>query len=215
MTDQERYDNVLKYLTQKFPGFNVQLKSNSGFMRALGGFLKLVGMSSFMTQYTTTISRTVYRPDLDPDWDTLSHEGIHVGDDSFWYKLSYLFPIPLVILALGAVGAFWSLWCLLFLISLLALAPFPSPGRVHWERRGYLMTTVCMVIKYDPTFVRSLSYRIWMRKHFTGGDYYYMAWGKDKIAKIIAEDTEHAIKIATGEIYDPVYSWVLPLVTDK
>lgn len=65
-------------------------------------------------------------------------------------------------------------WTSGFLFGGLALAaPWPAPWRCHWEMRGYIMNMAVLQWTMGPlsTVVRDLN-----AKHFTGPDYYFMAW---------------------------------------
>lgn len=74
-------------LSEEFPGFRIVPKSESGLMKAVDVFLKVVTlwrMSTFMNSFHTTVGTTVYTGD---SWDgkredekmiTLRHEAVHM-----------------------------------------------------------------------------------------------------------------------------------------
>lgn len=66
-------------------------------------------------------------------------------------------------------------WAALFIGGLALLTPLPSPGRVHWEMRGYTMTLAILVWTYGPPpdVVRGM-----VARHFYGPDYFYMSWSR-------------------------------------
>jgi len=66
-------------------------------------------------------------------------------------------------------------WETLVLVGGLALvAPWPAPGRVHWEKRGYAMSiAVRMWLSGRPPSPDSLAY---FERQFTGSNYFLMAW---------------------------------------
>lgn len=198
------YEKIYGYLSEHYPGFSVKSKAESKFMNALGWILQFVGIH--FSEFTTTIGRTVYGEDI--SGSTLAHEGIHVIDDSrapIRFKLGYLFP---QVLALGALGAFWYLPCLAFL---LALIPWPAYWRVKAERRGYMMSTVCNALVYGESYVRSQTYQAWLLRQFCGPNYYFMAWGRSRMIRLLKADTERAILIANGVWNDPDYFWACAL----
>lgn len=89
--------------------------------------------------------------------------------------------------------ALWSPWVLLTAVFLLALAPWPSPWRVKWERRGYKMTIAAHYWMYGG----SLSTTESLARYFTGFDYYRMSWSESQIVEMLAEDRE---AIEEGEV---------------
>lgn len=208
------YETLVAELKQVYPSLRIVFKDESRFMRALGWFLiHVVRIRAFMTDFTTTIGTTIY---LDVEaraeiaagrhpWRTVAHEAEHVRQDrrhqpaGAWFKFSYLFPVPLGLLALLALLAIpFSSWQLLWLIALVAFAPLPAPGRVYWERDGYRISILCDVLMYGDLYVQSAAYQAYMAKHFTGSDYYFMSWRPSAIRRMVLEDTQRAIAIAKG-----------------
>lgn len=201
-------------------GVTVSFKNESRLMRAIG-FVMFFN-PGFMTHYITTIGTTVYFPkraDVDravPPWQTLAHEGIHAGDYKHGrtrFVARYLFPQIMFPLALTAVAAIWlGPWALLSLVMLAAAAPWPSPGRTALERRGYMMTAMCDAIARGEAYVRTAEYQAYLQRHYTGPDYYYMCRDSEAVARFCMLDTEHAIAVAAGKVYDPDYSPVADLI---
>lgn len=82
---------------------------------------------------------------------------------------------------LGVVGssalAIWtSGWAAVaFFSGFVLLAPWPSPGRVHWERRGYAMSLMIYqaVFGQVPQLLRES-----VDRSFVGPTYYFMSWDR-------------------------------------
>jgi hypothetical protein len=149
---------------------------------------------NFMTAYTTTIWKTIYlnRPIQTfgtgkiSDLATINHEVQHVKDaialGPLAWAAMYLFPQILAPLAL--LGFFNpTLW-----VFLLALLPWPAPGRVWAEVRGYAMSLVTRSTMGLPVTTEHIEN---LREKFTGWHYYRMAWRwkpvHDAIQKRFAE----------------------------
>jgi len=81
-------------------------------------------------------------------------------------------------------------WLLLTAVSLLALAPWPSPWRVRWERRGYQMS---MAVSYwmRGQIVHTPS---WFVEQFVGWAYYRMSWDRKGMLKTLREDAEDVVE---------------------
>jgi hypothetical protein len=219
------YAALLATLRTLVPGFTTTTKlAGPWWMRAVAWVLTHVArMRDFTTAFTTTIGPVVYYGTeaatevgtSTPPWDTLAHEGVHAYDDrhSVPYKATYLLPQLLAVLAVFSVLA-WPLssWWLLNLGWLLALAPWPSPGRVHWERRGYLMSMVCDVVRYGEAYVRSPAYQAHRAQTYTGGSYWFMAWGKAKVRAFVDRDIEQAIAIVKGRVTVEPHSTLLAAI---
>lgn len=209
------------------PELRVRFKPESRLMRLIGALFGVIGFlgglfrarpiagyraarETFMERYTTTIGSSVYFPDRAkferlPDWDTFAHEGVHMRDSKrwpVWYELSYLFPQCLGALAFVAIAGIWWRPALWFLVFLVALLPWPAPGRVFWERRGYLMSIVCAILERGTLWVQSPAFQEWMADHYTTGDYYWMHrfWpgARARVERWIRADVERAIRICDG-----------------
>lgn len=90
-------------------------------------------------------------------------------------------PLAAVVFLTGGVGGLIASiavngWvALLLLLGLALLGPWPAPGRVHWEKRGYAMN-LAMAVWSLGTAPRV--YRDGLVYYFVGPPYYYMAWRK-------------------------------------
>lgn len=80
-------------------------------------------------------------------------------------------------------------WAALFFGGLILLAPLPSPGRTHWELRGYAMTLAVMAWTYGtpPTLVQEM-----IAKYFYGPAYFFMSWSKNSIYTDITSSITNA-----------------------
>jgi len=185
------YEKVSKLGKEEF-GLQVKFKEDSLFMKVLG--LILFFNPKFMTNYTTTIGKTVYFPtkqwlqnNEDSAAHVLAHELVHIGDSiqatPFVFSYGYLFPQSFALMSLFALfSTNWWLLCILF------LAPLPSPARTHWELRGYAMT--------DATYFKSLgmfSDMDWLAGQFTSASYYFM-WPFDSDIRDKIEENRELIK---------------------
>lgn len=177
------------------PKFEVKFKDESKFMKLLDKILFF--NKTFMTGYITTIGQKVYWPTRSryednprASFDTLAHEFVHIMDSvnkPARFPLGYLFPqilaapgllfallLPLwiTLMALSVMSPWW-LFMLLFLGF---MAPIPSPGRKRAEIRGYGMSFLVRMWRYNRVsswkFERSVT-------AFTGPNYYWM-WPFDK-----------------------------------
>jgi hypothetical protein len=173
---------LLELCTFEVPTMKMVPKKDSALMRFLGKVLFFV--PNFMTNYTTAIGDTLYLPDsilaaLEEEnpriAGLLAHETMHLLDRKKYgtipYAVMYLLPQLGALLALLSLLAIWFgsgwLWCLAFLAF---LAPIPSPGRAHIEKRGYLMTLAWHRWQYgDDKPVPG-----WVLENFTGPAYYFM-----------------------------------------
>ena len=158
-------------------GVTISYKNQSKLMRLLGWLLFF--NPKFMSEYTTTLHKTVYFPSLvfvqeHPDiaWRVLVHEMVHVEDSIALFApvfgLLYLFPQCLAGLSLLALLGFWfpTMWW--FAAFLLCLLPFPAPGRKWAEMRGYGMSIAVLVwAGYIPD-LESIA------TQFTGPAYFWM-----------------------------------------
>ena len=195
---------------QKNVGYTEVRKRSSVFMWILAVILYPFNQR-FMSNYTTTIFGRIYWPDnTDPaeQWRTLWHECMHrkqaiaVGEP--WFSLSYLFPLPLAVLALGA---FWSPW---WLLALGFLGPLPAPWRVLWEREAYTVTAVCdSLLGIDITTDYYLNYQV---QHHTGWGYYKPSWWRSRVVRKVREDITRARNIVSGVEHTPYTDELLRIV---
>jgi hypothetical protein len=152
--------------------------------------MKMIGFvlffnGDFMNGHTTTMFGKVYFPSKDfvecnyeRATRIILHEAVHLKDEKespVFFKLGYLFP---QILALLALLAFVNLWFLLFL---LALGPWPAPFREKSELRGF-EKTLLMIIFCDYNISEAVTS---LANIFTGWGYYRMSWSKTRIRKKI------------------------------
>ena len=210
---------MLLLCQEMVPGFNIQFKERSVFMKALYycGFVWLFN-PTFLTRYWTTTGKTVYAPTeagfyADPEAavNVLAHELVHMVDRKknghLGHDLPYAFPQILAVLSLFSIGAIWSLWFLFFLVFLLALAPIPSPGRKNVEMRGYTMSMACLWWRHGVMGDADFD---WFAKQFSGPAYYFM-WPFHKSATAELKLRFEAVK--TGQILlDPVFQRVYTIL---
>lgn len=78
-------------------------------------------------------------------------------------------------------------WMLLFCLPLVALAPWPSPWRTKWERRGYQMSAAAELWMYGQIRTRKPDR---MAEHFTGLNYYRMCPDETKVLTFLRHDIE-------------------------
>lgn len=142
----KRFDEVVRLFALKSPGFEVTFKDESWLMKLIG--MILFFNPRFMTSFITTIGKTIYFPSKahleevpeSSNVGVLCHEYMHIRDYdrwSIWFFLAYMFPLTLLPLAIAMLFVYWPV--ALVLIAL-CLAPLPSPGRMYFELRGYIMS---------------------------------------------------------------------------
>jgi hypothetical protein len=200
------------------PGFQLGWKDQSRTQKFLGWAAKLFN-PEYLSRYTTTVYPKVWFPtqafyEKDPthSFVILAHERAHLLDTKaspVWFRFSYAAPQILVLplLLLGVVLAFlvgW--WALpLFVLALACLGPWPAPGRVHWEERGYAMTmaTTFWLTGNIPSPMKDS-----IRNQFLGMAYFRMAWGSTSVNEWL-DATERAIRNGTLASGDEVYGAVL------
>jgi len=179
---------VIDMLCLHFPTVKIKYKDESLFMKILGKLLFFV--PTFMTNYTTTIGKTIYFPDkkyVDADYyralTVITHEFIHVWDEDSkksLFNLSFLSPQIFAVFSLLSVFSFVSPFFLLSLLSLLFLAPFPSPWRTEWESTAYIMGMLLSSIDQGARY-NAREHAEELSGYFTGSAYYYMCPDKDKV----------------------------------
>jgi hypothetical protein len=180
MNDTQSFDTLANTIKGRVPGFQIKFKNESPFMKFLGKIMFF--NKSFMTNYVTTIGKTIYftdRKEFEKNrgsyFKTLCHEYVHVMDyvqRPICFILGYIFPQFLSIFSLGAILAVINPWFLLFLLALLFAAPIPSPGRAETEFRGYGMSCKVriwggeiidagLLNRYADAFTTSAYYFMW------------------------------------------------------
>lgn len=131
----------------------VQPKSESKFMKLLDLLFRFFGQKDFMTEYWTTIGRTIYYPSnvtdaLAPEWDSiLRHELVHVAQ---YIKYPVLYPLTYVLGLPLPVGLAYM--------------------RFHWELEAYLTQMPDISIDEAVEVLGSPMYlwcwpKPWIRKH--------------------------------------------------
>lgn len=232
------------------PGFKVAFKDETPSQKVIAFFLRPFN-PTYLTKYISTFnpvvyfpSRTSYEAAPKSSMTVLAHELVHLLDTQahpIWFRLTYLFPQVLSLVALAAyvaltgwrayplailfgtlllgcvlapksMGAFWACvgigvaggctlailvggWLSIPLfVGLALLAPWPSPGRVHWELRGYSMNLAITIWLYGiaPDMVRAMLVRPFIRS-----DYYFMSWSRTRIEAALNKTAASAL---SGEI---------------
>lgn len=126
-------------------------------------------------------------------------------------SLTWFFVVAGAAFVLAATLAiFFSHWWAAMLFGgLLLLAPLPSPGRTHWEMRGYTMTLAVQVWAYkSPT----TAVQDTIAEYFFGPDYFFMSWTKKNIYADITAAIESArigTLIQAGNPYSIVYDFLV------
>jgi hypothetical protein len=156
----DRYDALVAELREEIPGFRVVRKDRSALNRVIHGLLYAITfgrMRTYLTDYQTTIGRTVYvTPDFDT-WDadrryvTLRHEAVHLRQFrkytlpgmSFLYLLV---PLP--------VGLAWF--------------------RAHFEREAYAESIRAAAEVWGSAHPRQPAYRAHVVAQFLGSAYGWM-----------------------------------------
>lgn len=95
-------------------------------------------------------------------------------------------------------------WMLLDLLPLIALAPWPSPWRTHWERRGYQMSVAAEFWMHGKVVTRTVD-RIAPR--FTGMDYFRMAPDEEWVKLMLRLDQQDVVsgKVLTDPWFRKAY----------
>lgn len=167
------------------PKFSVKWKNDSWVQKLLGALLFF--NPKYMTGYVTTFYPTVYYPSQE-DYEknsadsliVVAHERVHLLDTARhgpWFKFSYLLPqvlfAPLLLTAIACFVGHQKWAALISLVlGLVALAPWPSPWRTQWEKRGYAMT---LAANYWLFGVIPDQLKQSVRSHFLDWSYYKMS----------------------------------------
>jgi hypothetical protein len=167
------------------PKFSVKWKNESLVQKILG--VLLFFNPKYMTGYVTTFYPTVYyssqeKYESNPA-DSLivvAHERVHLLDTAkhrWWFKFSYLLPqvlfAPFIVISIICLLCHLNLVGLVLLVlGLVALAPWPSPWRTQWEKRGYAMT---FAVNYWLFGVIPDQLKQSVRGHFFDWSYYKMS----------------------------------------
>lgn len=124
-------------------------------------------------------------------------------------SLLFYVLIATTLLSAGAYAVFTTGWLALVLVAgAVALAPWPSPSRTHFELRGYAMQVAMTQWIYGEV---SMATRESICENFVGSSYYFMSWSR---AHVMRRIDEYAKRAASGELqqeapYDLVYRFCL------
>jgi len=121
--------------------------------------------------------------------------------------------VSLTLLVLGLLGTIYLSWfmagwsTLWFLGGLFCLGPWPSPGRTHWEKRGYAMTLALYQWLGYPITERLKTHT---EDHFVTSQYYFMCWSRKSIRIYIDQTLRDAQlgRIQDSFPWDVVYSFL-------
>ena len=178
---ERRYQALLGQLAQDLPGFRLRRKGGSRGQRLIHHALRLCSlgqMGSYLTDFHTTLGRTVYVTDdfhaqpATERWATLRHEAVHLRQFA----------------ALGFVG----------MALVYVLLPFPivlAYGRMRLERAAYEETLRAWYEIGGPTALRDPQLRRHICSCFLGPSYLWMwpfpravaAWYDQFVAQLLSE----------------------------
>ncbi len=202
MNDEAIYKASASYLRATV-GYSEMRKRSSAFMWFLYAISFMwIWNRRFMDGFHTTVFGRIYWADGVRDWRTLWHECLHrkqaigVGEPKF--SLTYLFPVPLALLALLALFAIpFTNWHLLWLGSFAFLGPWPAPWRVRYEREAYLISAVCDALRgWDLTSEWYLNYQV---ENHCGWAYWRPSWQRTHMRRVVRDDIQRALRIVNGE----------------
>lgn len=126
-------------------------------------------------------------------------------------KVSVFAGLLAVVVVIAMIAA-WLLagWTWLILASaVVCLAPWPSPGRTHWEARGYTMNVAIQVwTRHGAVPDELLQDYI---RYFTGPDYYFMCRDRAKAEALFAEAIRSAFerKLQREPPYSIIHAFLL------
>jgi hypothetical protein len=156
----DRYEALVKALTEEMPGFRIVRKDRSRFHRAIHRALKIVTfgrMTDYLESYQTTIGKTVWVTSDWDEWDpderyvTLRHEAVH---------LRQFRKLTLPVMAL-----------------LYVLLPLPmglAYFRAYFEKEAYAETIRATAEVYGIERARGKDLRDHVIEQFTGPSYGWM-----------------------------------------
>lgn len=93
---------------------------------------------------------------------------------------AFFLAFLLSVVGAATLAVWFSGWAsVAFFLGLALLAPWPAPGRVHWERRGYAMNLIIFQALYGfvPQVLRDA-----VSRSFVGSEYYFMSWSNTSTA---------------------------------
>jgi hypothetical protein len=214
MAFQESINLAKKY----FPKLEIKFKNESLIMFIISKILFF--NKNFMTEFITTLGHTIYFPQKSfitnhpvSSLIVLLHELVHIYDLNKYgmlFNIGYLSPQIFALLAPLALLFSWKL----ALVLLLCLLPLPSPFRMYFEKRAYIVSLYSMKKLNDK-----YNYKINLEdqkqffvKHFSDSTYYFM-W-KFSILK----DFDQALaKINAGEkpFEDPIFEILDQIISES
>lgn len=215
------FQDLVTAAQKYFPSLQVKYKENSKLMKLLGTLL--VFNKGFMTDYTTSIGRTIYIPNQNyvrfrpvSGAVVFLHDIVHLHDQkkmgTMWFQFLYMFPqilsVPVLLLFL-----FLS-WKIVLPLLLLSLLPIPSYFRMKLERRAYL-SSIYVIFKlsqrlnFKPHLDSQCKH---FSKYFFDSSYYFMWPFK---ARIINDFNEAVKAIQDGKrpYEDPIFDILDDLIT--
>ncbi len=140
---------ILKYVNTVSKKYRsdaqIKRKGTSWFQKFLGFFAKPFN-PTYMTNYITTMQGTIWVPDTYLETtdkkgilETVSHETVHIRDDSKDFLFSIKFACPQILFIPALIALIIVKWWLLP-IALLFLLPIPAYWRYNYEIRAYRMS---------------------------------------------------------------------------
>lgn len=178
MREPTRSERYLTELVAEFPGLTVVPKKDSFLQRWTDVFLRIATfgkMTTYMTQYTTVLGRTIYVPSSwatradDEKYITLRHEAVHLRQSKRYTMLGMAFMYALPIFPVGlAYGR----------------------ARIEWEAYAETLRAVAEVFGIDAA--RSPQQRKHIVHQFTSASYGWMwpfpktieRWIDEELARI-------------------------------
>ncbi len=178
---------LFETITKKYePNAKIVFKSQSKLMKLIEKITWLFN-KYFMTDYITTIGKTIYVPD--DFWDgqdnncfeTIAHETIHIlqyKKNKRTFYLDYLSP------QINIIWSFLAFVNLYFLFFLIFLFPLPSKSRIAIEKEGYAMSISVRYWLYGKGALTDM-YLNDIKEQFTSSAYYFMCWDKYYVNNMI------------------------------
>jgi len=131
--------------TQKYFPVEIKYKDENTLMKVIGTLMFF--NKNFMTKFITTLGNTIYFPSRQWVTDhpedakvTLIHEAIHMQDEKKYgilFKIGYTFPLWISLLVPFLL--FVLSWKIVLPLALFFLLPLPSPFRMMFERKAYII----------------------------------------------------------------------------
>jgi hypothetical protein len=123
---------------------------------------------------------------------------------TFWPLLA---AAVLVVVGVAVKTAGW--WTLLLVGALACLGPWPSPGRTHWELRGYAMNVAIYIWVRNALLPEELL-REYVRL-FTGSDYWFMCRDREKVEASFAATVRTTLerKLQLEKPYSTIHEFLV------